>query len=241
MRLGGRLTLATHSLHEAPVGHKEGLKALIARGDVFTDAALVAEGAADTLAIRGKGQALVELEVTRPGEVLHENTARPQGVPNPLEHVAGVAARMLSRGEELAATRDPLLGPETYFIGQIHGGDFYNRVPVRAALNGTYRYGPDKTWADVEAEVRGLVGSVERPAGLEVDLRLLSNGLGYAIDPAAPIVEALLEGVRIPIAHPPRRHPPAKARASSLAASRVSSRASPEAAVIRSSSESWAS
>lgn len=191
VRLGGRLTLATHSLHEAPVGHMEGLKALIARGDVFTDAALVAEGAADTLAIRGKGQALVELEVTRPGEVLHENTARPQGVPNPLNCVARVAARMLARGEELASAGDSLLGPETYFIGQIHGGDFYNRVPVRAALNGTYRYGPDKTWGDVEAEIHGLLASVERPQGLEANLRLLSNGLGYAVDPEEAIVTAL--------------------------------------------------
>ena len=191
VRLSGSLILATHSLHEAPVGHMEGLKALIARGDVFTDAALVAESASDALPVRGKGQALMELEVTRPVEVLHENTARPQGVPNPLEHVARVAARMLARGEELAAEEDPLLGPETYFLGQIHGGDFYNRVPVRAALNGTYRYGPDKTWADVEAEVRGVIDGVERPAGLDVNLRLLSNGLGYAVDPEAPIVGAL--------------------------------------------------
>ena len=53
--LAGNLTLVTHSLHEAPVGHMEGLKALIARGDVFGDAAIVAEGGFDSLYICGKG------------------------------------------------------------------------------------------------------------------------------------------------------------------------------------------
>ncbi len=191
VRLGGDLVLATHSLHEAPVGHMEGLRALIARGDVFTDAALVAESERDALALRGKGQALFELEVTRPGEILHENAARPLGVPNPLDYVTRVAARMLARGEELGAAGDPLLGPETFFLGQVHGGDFYNRVPVRASLNGTYRFGPGRTWADVEAEFAQVLGSVARPSGLVADLRLLSNGLGYEISPDAPIVNAL--------------------------------------------------
>jgi len=52
----------------------------------------------------------------------------------------------------------------------------------------------------------------------------------HPVDRLAPIVEALLDGVRIPIAHPPRRRPPVKTRASSVAVSRTSSRASPEAA-----------
>jgi acetylornithine deacetylase/succinyl-diaminopimelate desuccinylase-like protein len=191
VRLGGTLTLATHSLHEAPVGHMEGLRALIARGDVFTGAALVAECDSDSLAIRGKGQALFELEATRPGEVLHENVARPQGVPNPLDYVARVAARLLARGEELAAADDPLLGPETFFLGQLHGGDFYNRVPVRAALNGTFRCWPNRTWASVEAEFARLLGDVPRPEGLEASLRLVSNGLGYEVSPEEPLVAAL--------------------------------------------------
>jgi acetylornithine deacetylase/succinyl-diaminopimelate desuccinylase-like protein len=196
VRLGGGLTLATHSLHEAPVGHMEGLRALIARGDVFTHAALVAESGYDSLNIRGKGQALYEITVRREGEVLHENTARPLGVPNPLDHAAALAGRILARGSALAAREDPLLGPETYFLGQIHGGDFYNRVPCSALLNGTYRYGPEKEWADVEREFANLLESVPPPAGLHVDLALQSNGLGYAVAEDAPIVQALRDGYR---------------------------------------------
>jgi acetylornithine deacetylase len=83
------------------------------------------------------------------------------------------------------------LGPETFFLGQIHGGDFYNRVPTRAYLNGTYRCWPDKTWQDVEHVFADLLASVDAPPELEVALALQSNGLGYALEPEAPVVRAL--------------------------------------------------
>ena len=37
---------------------------------------------------------------------------------------------------------------------------------------------------------------MERPAGLEVNLRLLSNGLGYEVPPETPLVQALRQGYR---------------------------------------------
>lgn len=190
-QLGGNLLLVTHSLHEAPVGHMEGLKALIARGDVFVDAALVAEGGFDSLAIRGKGQALFEVEISREGEPLHENVARPRGLPNPLDYAVCLAARILERHNELAAGQEPLLGPETYFLGQIHGGDFYNRLPNRAFLNGTYRYWPDKEWDDVYREFDRLLASVERHPDLKVSRRVFGNGLGFDVSPNARIVGSL--------------------------------------------------
>lgn len=196
VRLKGNLVLATHSLHEAPVGHMEGLKALIARGDVFVDAAVVAEVAFDGLPIRGKGQCLFEIEITRDGEVLHENAARPLGVSNPLEPATRLAHRMLQRHDELSARDDPLIGPETYFIGQIHGGDFYNRVPTRVFLNGNYRYLPDKDWPDVYREVDDQIAAIDWPADVKVTRKLFGNGLGYDVSPDARIVKALQSAYR---------------------------------------------
>jgi acetylornithine deacetylase/succinyl-diaminopimelate desuccinylase-like protein len=189
--LGGNLILATHSLHEAPLGHMEGLKALIKRGDVFVDAAIIAEGAFDALQVRGKGQMLFEIDVTRPGEVMHENTARPQGIPNPLEHAARIAGRFMAKHDELAAHDEPLLGPETFFLGQIHGGDFYNRVPTQAFVNGNHRVWPGKTRADVERTFQTLLADVPHHPDIQVAIRLLSNGLGYAVSPEARIVTSL--------------------------------------------------
>lgn len=194
--LGGNLVLVTHSLHEAPVGRMEGLRYLIDRGDVFVDAALVAEGGFDTLAIRGKGQALFEIDIGRQGEVLHENQARPRGVPNPLDYAVRLAACILGRDAELASRSDPTLGPETFFLGQIHGGDFFNRMPTRAFLNGIHRFWPDKEWRDVLGTFDELEASVQRHPGLDVDLRVFGNGLGFEISPDAPIVGALRKGYR---------------------------------------------
>lgn len=196
VELGGNLVLATHSLHEAPVGHMEGLKALLARGDVYIDAALVTEGGFDTAALRGKGQALYEITITREGKVLHENEARPRGIPNPLDFAALLASKMLECNSNWANQTDSLLGPETFFIGQIHGGDFYNRVPTKAFLNGVYRYWPDKNWDDVQHMFDELVASVDRPAGLQVDMQLSGNGLGFEIDPRTPILQALCSAYR---------------------------------------------
>ena len=191
VELGGNLILATHSLHEMPIGHMEGLKALIARGDVFVDAALVAEVGFDEIYIRGKGQALFEIEVTREGDVLHENVARIRSLPNPLDYAARLASRIVQRGEELAADEEPLLGPETFFLGQIQGGDFYNRVPTRAYLNGTYRCWPDKDWADIDREFNTLLESIPRDPRLQLDLKVYGNGLGWDLSPETRIVQAL--------------------------------------------------
>ena len=186
----GNLILATHSLHEAPVGHMEGLKALIARGDVFVDAAIVAECGFDTLPIRGKGQCLFEIEITREGEVLHENVARPRGVSNPLEQAARLAHRMLQRHEELSVHADPLIGPETYFSARSMVATF-NRGPTRAFMNGTYRYLPDKDWPDVYREVDAQIAAIDWPADITVTRKLFGNGLGYQVSPEAGIVQAL--------------------------------------------------
>jgi len=189
--LGGNLILATHSLHEAPVGHMEGLQALIARGDVFVDAAMVAESAFDKVNTQGKGQSLFFIEITREGEVLHENVARPQGVPNPLDHAVGLCQAFLERDQALAEFDHDVLGPETFFIGQIHGGDFYNRVPTRAFVNGIYRFWADKSWEDVDRTFHEIIDSVPHHPDLHIELKSGGNGLGYAVDPEAGIVRSL--------------------------------------------------
>ncbi|MFH1086370.1 MAG: M20/M25/M40 family metallo-hydrolase [Chloroflexota bacterium] len=194
VRLNGNLLLATHSLHEAPVGRMEGLKALIARGDVFVDAAIVAESGYDTLPICGKGQAIYEMDIHRAGDVLHENVARPQGISNPLDYAVALAGRMLADDRAMASARHPLLGPETYFLGQVHGGDFFNRVPNHAYLNGIHRYWPDKEWSDIYARFDALLASVPKSEDIRVDMRIGGNGLGYDLDPQAGIVRALRQG-----------------------------------------------
>jgi acetylornithine deacetylase/succinyl-diaminopimelate desuccinylase-like protein len=191
VKLKGNLILATHSLHEAPIGHMEGLKALIARGDVFVDAALVAESSYDTLSVCGKGQSIFSLTISRPGEVLHENVARPQGVPNPLDYAAELAVAFLQADRARAGARHPMLGPETFFLGQVHGGDFYNRMANQAFVQGIYRFWPDKSWDDVQRTFEAIIAGVPQAPGLDLAWTHGGNGLGFEMAPDDPIVTAL--------------------------------------------------
>ncbi|MBC7234422.1 MAG: M20/M25/M40 family metallo-hydrolase [Chloroflexi bacterium] len=194
VELGGNLVLFTHTLHEAPVGRMEALRDALARGDIFRDAALVAEGAFDTVHVAGKGQAIFDIEITREGETLHENVARPKGVPNPIDQAVRIAAAILDRDRALSNFRHPLLGSETFFLGQIHGGDFFNRLPTRAYINGIHRYWPDKDWNDVDRRLEQLINSVPCHPDLQVRWTRSGNGLGFDVGEDAEIVRALRKG-----------------------------------------------
>lgn len=186
----GEIVVAAHSLHEAPVGKMEGLRRLIETG-TLGDAALVAESVpAQHQILAGKGQAIFMITIRRPGSIVHENNAA--GTLNPLDVAIEVAARLRARQQELVAEGDlPLLGPETLFIGEIHGGDFYNRVPVEAHITGTRRFGPARTWREIEDEFAALTAPIRMATGAEINVTLSGNGLGYTVPPEAPIVGAL--------------------------------------------------
>lgn len=187
----GEIVVAAHSLHEAPVGKMEGLRRLVASG-ALGDAALVAESfPSQHQILAGKGQAIFTITVRRPGEVVHENYAA-AGTINPLDVAVEVAARLRARHLELAGEGDmPLLGPETLFIGELHGGDFYNRVPVEARIGGIRRFGPARTWAEIEAEFAAMTAPIASATGAEIIVDLAGNGLGYTVPADAPIVAAL--------------------------------------------------
>jgi acetylornithine deacetylase/succinyl-diaminopimelate desuccinylase-like protein len=191
VRLHGDLVIAAHSLHEAPVGQMQGLRRLVASG-ALGDAALVAESfPAQHQILAGKGQAIFTIAIRRDGESVHENYAA-AGTINPLDVAADLAARLRAQHRALVA-RGPiaLLGPETLFIGEIHGGDFYNRVPVEARISGIRRFGPERSWGDIEAEFAEILAPFQQESGITLTLELGGNGLGYRVAEDAPIVHAL--------------------------------------------------
>lgn len=205
VQLRGNVVVAAHSLHEAPVGKMEGLKQFVADG-VFGDAALVAEGAFDRQILAGKGQAIFAITIRRPGEVMHENAAPPDTI-NPLDVALTVGARLKERHHELAAAGDlPLLGPETLFIGEIHGGDFYNRVPTEARIGGIRRFGPVRTWEEIRREFAGMLDPIAAATGADISCTLGGNGLGYTVPDDVPLVATLataheqVTGTSLPIA-----------------------------------------
>ena len=96
-----------------------------------------------------------------------------------------------ARAEELAAVEHEWVGAETYFIGEVHGGDFYNRHPTECRLVGTRRWAPGNTLAAVEEEFEALLAPIAAASGcaVELDLRLVRGA--YEIDPEHPLAVAL--------------------------------------------------
>lgn len=187
LRLRGDLLVTTHGLHEAPVGHSEDLIARLRRG-VHGDAVIVAELGIDELPVVGVGMGIFEVEIRRTGEVTHE-TSTAAGTPQPIHAAARLVTLLERLGADLALRKIPYVGAESVFIGELHGGDFFNRFPVSAHLTGTRRWAPERTHAEVEAELRELCRAVAEEYRLAVELRLKPTREGFRVDEAAPIVQ----------------------------------------------------
>jgi acetylornithine deacetylase len=186
----GEIAIVAIGLHEAPGGRGEDLRHLLDSG--FTaDYAVVCE-LTDTgrVAVAHMGQATAEITVSRPGMPTHE-LRTPRGTPHPLHAAARVVDAVAKRSAELAANEHPWVGAETYFVGELHGGDFYNRFPTECRIVGTRRWMPGNTLAAVEAEYRELLDRVSRDTGCEIDLQLKLVRDAYEIDTSHPLLHAL--------------------------------------------------
>jgi acetylornithine deacetylase len=186
----GELVVVLIGLHEAPGGRGEDLTHLLRDGGFRADYGVVCELAGDTLPVVHMGQATVEIAITRPGMPTHE-LQTPAGTPHPVMAAGRVIEAVASYNERLAGVRHPRVGAETAFIGEVHGGDFYNRHPASCRLVGTRRWIPGNTLAAAEEEYRALLAplAVETGCAIDLDLRLVRDA--YEIDPGHPLVAAL--------------------------------------------------
>jgi acetylornithine deacetylase/succinyl-diaminopimelate desuccinylase-like protein len=186
----GELVIVAIGLHEAPGGRGEDLTHLL-RDGFRADYAVVCElTLPGHVTVAHMGQATAEITITRPGMPTHE-LLTPAGTPHPLHAAAKVLEAVRGRSDELAATEHPWVGAETYFVGEVHGGDFYNRFPASCRIVGTRRWAPGNKLAAVEREYRALLEGVaaETGCGIELDLRLVRDA--YEIDPRHALVRAL--------------------------------------------------
>jgi acetylornithine deacetylase len=185
----GEIVVVAIGLHEAPSGRGEDLRHLLESG--FTaDMAVVCELSGHDVAVAHMGQVTVEITVSRPGMPTHE-LQTPRGTPHPLHAAARVVESIAARNAELAETEHPWVGAETYFVGELHGGDFYNRFPTTCRIVGTRRWAPGNSLGAVESEYRALLDRVSEETGcaIEMDMRLVRGE--YAIDLEHPLLLAL--------------------------------------------------
>jgi acetylornithine deacetylase/succinyl-diaminopimelate desuccinylase-like protein len=191
----GEVVIVAIGLHEAPGGRGEDLAHLLGERGFRADAAVVCELSGHDVAVAHMGQATVEITVSRRGMPTHE-LQTPAGTPHPLLAAARVVEAIRRRSDELAADRHPWVGAETYFVGELHGGDFYNRFPTTCRIVGTRRWAPGNTLESVEREFRALLAGVAEETGCDIalDLRLVRGA--YEIDPEHELVRALQDAYR---------------------------------------------
>ena len=188
----GELVIVAIGLHEAPGGRGEDLTHLLEERGFTADLGVVCELGGPTLPVAHLGCATFEITIRREGMVTHElQTAA--GTPHPILVAARVIDAIRARNEELAAVEHEWVGPESYFLGEVHGGDFYNRYPVECRFVGTRRWAPGNTLAQVEEDFRALLAPIAAESGCAIDLDLQLVRGAYEIDPEHRLVVALRE------------------------------------------------
>jgi acetylornithine deacetylase/succinyl-diaminopimelate desuccinylase-like protein len=188
----GELVIVAIGLHEAPGGRGEDLIWLLGEHGFTADLGVVCELGGPTLPVAHLGCATFEITIRRPGMVTHE-LQTPKGTPNPILVAAQVIEAIRARNEELALTEHAWVGAETYFLGESHGGDFYNRHPVEHRFVGTRRWAPGNTQEAVEAEFRAMLAPIAAESGCTIDLDLRLVRGAYRIDEEDRLVVALRE------------------------------------------------
>jgi acetylornithine deacetylase/succinyl-diaminopimelate desuccinylase-like protein len=187
----GEILVTAYGLHEAPQGDSKALFNLIKRG-VVGDAAIVFEGFEGMAVVCGKGQSIWNLHLSQREESCHELRRKPEA-DLLLTTAMDLVAALRKKNDELAQVEHgyPLLGPETVFVGQLHYGDFYNRVPKSCSLQGTWRWHPNFSFEQAQESLHRVVEGVAIPSNVTVREDWIFVGESFEVDPAEPIVQAL--------------------------------------------------
>jgi acetylornithine deacetylase/succinyl-diaminopimelate desuccinylase-like protein len=190
--IAGRVLITLHGKHES--GGNEPLHALIARG-IHGDAVITGElGGGVELPISGLGLTFWEIDVERAGMAIHETVAD-AGTTDPVEVGRLLHDALAGLRDRLAADPAPTPKP-SLFIGKFVSGDYPNRLPVRAELAGTRRHDGTSDLAEVAAELESLVEGIRRQTGADIRLRAVPIAESFAVDPAEPIVGAMVDAHR---------------------------------------------
>jgi len=184
----GSVLLTAHDLHEAPWGVGQQLNGLIDEGYIG-DAVLLPEPLSGHLPIVGRGNATWKTIIRRAGEPVHE-VMRPPEEPNVLAAGAELIARLGRLQECLSAQSDPLAGTASVFVGQIHGGEIYNQYPQMCWLEGTCRWLPGTSPAEVERDFLALLNELARDTRTMVDVKWTFIRDAFRLEPDASIVQA---------------------------------------------------
>ena len=192
----GEILVTVYGRHEAPDGDSKSLLDLIEKG-IKGHAAIVLEGPSDAAMIMAKGQSIWQIMLKRQGPTCHELNA-PSDCGDLLAAAIMLTDTLRQKIDQLnnQPHNYPLLGPESLFIGQLHYGDFYNRLPNKCSLQGTRRWLPNRTFEQIQNEFSELLQTFNCPQGVAIEHDWIFVGESYEISPDEPIVGSLVSSFR---------------------------------------------
>ena len=185
----GGILLTAYDHHEGPWGDSRQAHALIEEGYVG-DGVLIPEYLADRITIAGRGQAVLEINVRREGERIHE-VLRPPDQPDVIEAGAEIVRRLKALNNELSKTSHPYVGPETVFIGQVHSGEMFNQSPNECRISGTRRWVYGHAIPELEQEFFSILNDVGAETGTMVDGEFIVLRDGFNVSEKDPLIDAL--------------------------------------------------
>lgn len=190
IRLRGDVLVTAHGLHEAPGGYEHGEdREVLLREGIHGDACVVVEGPNDFLPVKYGGLTIFEVLLSREGDVSHELKTAP-GTPNPLYVGARLANAIESANQHLARNSLDMLGPDSYHLGILEGGDYFNRYPNQCRLVGTRRNNPGSGYEQCLAELEALVEQATAGTGVNAHVSLKNTRDPGEVSPESSIVKA---------------------------------------------------
>ena len=184
----GSVLLTAHDLHETPWGDGSQVNGLIDEG-FLGDAVLLPEYLADPLPVIGRGLAVLNIDVQREGEPVHEVLG---GIDQPsvIEAGAELVRRFRLLDDDLAELTHPMAGRESLFVGQISSGEIFNQSPTTAHIAGTRRWLPGTSPEFAEGQFREILADVAAASKTAITGRFQMARDAYAIDEGTPFVAA---------------------------------------------------
>lgn len=184
----GKILLTAHDHHEGPWGDGRQVKALIEEGYVG-DGVLIPEYLSECLPVLGRGMAILDVNITREGEMVHEVQG---GLEQP--SVIATGAKLICRFSELdiqlTKLTHPLGARESAFIGQVHAGEIYNQSPTEFYLQGTRRWLPGSSKDEVEKQFHDILKEVGELKGIKVEGKFNFQLDSYELNQDNPLLPA---------------------------------------------------
>lgn len=202
LKLGGSLLLTAHGQHEEAVAGRPlhaPLLGLLERG-VHGSACIIPEGPHEGLPLAGRGLVIFRIVFRREGEPVHEILSDPNPPPNPIMACQRFV-QYLERASQNWTGDHSLAGPESFFIGSIQGGDYYNRIPAHASVWGTRRYPPGTAHSAVHEELTQYARRAAAEIGCAAEIDIQKSGQPFSVRESEPLVVAVRDSYRLQTGH----------------------------------------